>query len=288
MQTSSRPHTVPSVTEEQLVREHLFLVSQLVAGVASRIPPHVCRDDLVSAAMLALGQAARSYDPSTGVPFDRYATARMRGALVDELRSMDWAGRPTRTLGRQVADTEAQLAVGLGRQPTPEEVTAATGLDADAVHKLRHDLDRATVLNYDSVVLDGDAEEILPATGRSAEDHLLERERRGYLMDAVAVLPDRLRAVVVGYFLEERPMQDIADELGVTESRVSQMRSEALALLRDGLNTHLDPDRVTTPSRPRGAAARRRAAYYTAVGSRSDYRSRLDPKPVVVPSAATG
>lgn len=288
MNTSTGAQVAASPAEEELVREHLPLVHHVVAAVVSRLPRHVPRDDLVSAAMLALAQAARSYDASTGVPFDRYATARLRGALVDELRARDWAGRPTRTLGRRVAGVEAQLTSRLGRQPTPEEVAAETGLDAESVHRLRHDLDRATVLNYESVVLHGDAEEILPATGRSPEDHLLERERRGYLMDAVATLPERLRVVVVGYFLEERPMQDIADELGVTESRVSQMRGEALALMRDAMNSQLDPDQVPAAPNPQGVAARRRTAYYAAVANHSDYRSRLDPKPIVIPQAAAG
>jgi RNA polymerase sigma factor for flagellar operon FliA len=109
----------------------------------------------------------------------------------------------------------------------------------------------------------------------------LERERRSYLIDAVSALPERLRVVIVGYFFEERPMQELADELQVSPSRISQMRAEAVALLKDGMNAHLDPEEATAAApceSPR--VARRKAAYVAAVGNGSDFRSRL--------SASTG
>jgi RNA polymerase sigma factor FliA len=120
---------------------------------------------------------------------------------------------------------------------------------------------------------------------------LVKRERLSYLVDAISALPARLRTVVTGYFFEERPMQEIAGELGVTESRVSQLRSEALVLLRDGLNAHLDPDVLSPEARPDGRVARRRAAYYAAIGAASDYRARLDAearRPKATPAMAAG
>ncbi len=86
----------------------------------------------------------------------------------------------------------------------------------------------------------------MPADHETPDVVLVERERRAYLLDAVSSLPERLRHVVIGYFFEERPMQELADELGVTESRISQMRAEALVLLRDGLNSQLDPELLRT------------------------------------------
>ena len=103
-------------------------------------------------------------------------------------------------------------------------------------------------------------------------------------------LPERLRAVVIGYFYQERPMLEIADELGVTESRVSQLRAEALILLRDGLNAHLDPDTIPAEPRPDGRPARRRAAYHAAIAACSDFRARLDaaPRPLLERAAEAG
>jgi len=103
----------------------------------------------------------------------------------------------------------------------------------------------------------------------------VHREKVGYLHNAIAALPDRLRQVVEGYFFAERQMTDIAAELGVTESRVSQLRAEALVLLRDGMNTYLDPELVESTDRPGGCVARRREAYYAQIASRGDLRSRL-------------
>ena len=108
---------------------------------------------------------------------------------------------------------------------------------------------------------------------------LVDRERRAYLADAVLALPERLRTVVIGYFYQERPMLEIAAELGVTESRVSQLRAEALILLRDGLNAHLDPDTLPAEPRPDGRLAERRAAYHAAIAACSDFRARLDAAP---------
>jgi RNA polymerase sigma factor for flagellar operon FliA len=131
---------------------------------------------------------------------------------------------------------------------------------------------RAAVINYESLAEDGDPEAFLPIEAEGPEDVALEVERRAYLADAVNALPDRLRVVVVAYFFEERTMQDIADELGVSESRISQLRTEALALLKDGMNSQLTPEAVSVPALPKGRAAKRRRAYYDDVERRA--RSR--------------
>src|SRR5665213_4270274 len=116
---------------------------------------------------------------------------------------------------------------------------------------------------------------MLPHQDPSPEEHLLNREREFYLLNAVAALPDRLRVVVQGYFFDERPMADIAAELGVTESRISQMRAEGLTLLKDGMNAMLAPEQLQTGDRPDGCVARRKAAYYAAIAASSSYRARM-------------
>jgi RNA polymerase sigma factor for flagellar operon FliA len=261
--------------EDRLVREHLALVQYVVSEIVHRVPNHVSRNDLVSAGMLGLAQAARSFDPERGIAFDRFASTRIRGALLDELRGRDWASRSIRARARGLQAAHDELTNKLGRAPSPEELARALNVAADAVHKLVDDVHRATVLNYDSLVLEGDAESFLATSDAGPEATLLDRERKAYLIDAIEALPERLRHVVVAYFFEERSMQEIADELGVTESRISQLRSEAMALLRDGINSQLDPDAVPAEPRPNGRVARRKAAYYAAVAAGSDPRSRL-------------
>jgi RNA polymerase sigma factor FliA len=265
--------------EDALVRDHLGLAHQAVQELARRLPAHVNRDDLLSAALLGLAQAARSWDPDRGASFERHAATRIRGALLDELRDSDWASRSVRSRARRLQQAGEALTGRLGRSPTQAELAAELGTDTEAVHRLVSDVHRATVLNYESIVADGDADDLLPGGERPPDHVLVDRERRAYLADAVLTLPERLRAVVIGYFFEERPMLEIAAELGVTESRVSQLRAEALILLRDGLNALLDPDTRPAEPRPDGRLAKRRAAYHAAIAARSDYRARLDAAP---------
>jgi RNA polymerase sigma factor for flagellar operon FliA len=260
--------------EDGLVRDHLPLVDFAVTQMAARLPRHVPRDELVSAAMAGLAQAARSFDVSRDCRFDHYAQARIRGALLDELRSRDWASRSVRSKARRLLAAHDELTAALGRTPSNAEVAAKIGVEAAAVDAITGDVHRSVILNYDSIVADAGAETLLPADEDSPDAVLLERERRAYLIDAVAALPERLRHVVVGYFFEERPMQELADELGVSPSRISQMRAEAVAMLKDGINSQLDPE-VFTAVEDSPRVAKRKAAYVAAVAAGSDFRARL-------------
>lgn len=275
--------------EAELVQQYLPLVHHVVSGISARVPRHVAWDDLVSAGMLGLAEAARSFDPTRGVPFDGFASLRIRGALLDELRSLDWASRSVRTKARAYDERVGALTVKLGRTPTASEVAAEMGLQTGQVRQIVDDVHKAMVVHYDAIAPTGEVEEVLPSDGALPDDVLLDRERKGYLRDAVAALPERMRMVVEGYFFQERLMQDIADELGVTESRVSQIRAEALALLKDGMNSQLDPEQVVE-ERPESRVAKKKAAYYAAIASGSDFRRRIsidEPKVPVAPAAET-
>jgi len=269
-----------AVSEEELVREHLALVHYAVADMASRLPRHVSRDDLVSAGMAGLAQAARSFDPDRGIRFDRYASGRIRGALLDELRSCDWASRTVRTRARRVSEASDSLTATLGRPPTSAELADHMGCDRREVETNAADVHRAVVLNYESLFTDATAEDMLASNAPTPEDVIVDRERKAYLIDAVAALPERLRQVVVGYFFEERSMADLGEELGVSESRISQMRAEALSFLRDGMTSQLEPEETAVADAtgtPRNS--KRRQAYRSAVAGRSTYQARLAPRP---------
>ena len=259
---------------DQLVTTNIALVGHLVRESMSRLPGHVHRDDLTSAGMTALVQAARSYDPARGVPFVRYASTRIRGAIVDELRGIDWASRSVRRRARDLDNVRSGLATQLGRIPTDAEVAQAAGLSVEDVAANDDDVARASVMSLQGFG-DTSVDDLVPHRAPSPEERIEQQEKIGYLVDAVALLPDRLRVVVEGYFFGERPMAEIADELGVSESRVSQMRAEALVLLKDALNSALAPELVTPHAKPDGCAARRRDAYFAAVASRRTATARL-------------
>ncbi|GAA1744927.1 sigma-70 family RNA polymerase sigma factor [Luedemannella helvata] len=257
---------------DDLVRGHLPLVGHLVRELLGRVPAHVNRDDLISAGLAGLVDAARSYDAGRGTPFQRFAAMRIRGALLDELRGLDWASRSVRQRARQAESVRQEITSALGRVPTNAEVAEALGVAADKVAEVDGEVRRAAVLSLEGFA-PGAAEDMIVEIATGPEDLLLYRERIGYLHQAIQALPDRLRTVITGQFLQERPTAEIAEELGVTESRVSQLRTEALGLLRDALNTHLDPDLVAP--KPDGCVARRRASYFADVAAMGDLRSRL-------------
>jgi len=252
---------------DELITSHIPVVTHIVRETMGRVPSHVSRDDLTSAGLAALVQASKSFDAERGVPFARYAATRVRGAILDELRGVDWASRSVRRRARDLDATRAQLSAILGRTPTAQEVADAAGMTLTEIAQNDEDIARAQVLSLQGAQ-DASLDDVLPSQGPTPEQLLEHRERLTYLVEAVAELPDRLRIVISDYFLDERPMAEIAAELGVTESRVSQMRAEALVLLRDALNHELDPSQVAPHARPQGSAARRRDAYFAAVAAR--------------------
>jgi RNA polymerase sigma factor for flagellar operon FliA len=272
------------LTQDELITEHIPLVGHIVRETMGRLPGHINRDDLTSAGLTALVQSAQAFDPDRGVSFARYAATRIRGAILDELRGVDWASRSVRRRARLLDTTRTSMAGELGRAPTDAEVASALGMTTGEVAANDDDVNRAAVMSLQGFG-DSSVEEVLPATGPSPEQLVEHRERLAYLVDAVAELPERLRTVVEDYFFAERPMADIAADLGVTESRISQMRAEALVLLRDAMNSALDPDLVAEPRRPDGCAARRREAYFTSVASRRSPRARLTVAPSLDQSA---
>jgi RNA polymerase sigma factor for flagellar operon FliA len=259
---------------EDTVRVHMPLVGHLVREMLARVPTHINRDDLLSAGYTALVAAARSFDTERGVPFARFAAARIRGALLDELRGLDWASRSVRQRARRTDGARQELTAELGRTPTVAEVAERLGCRVEDIESGDDDVRRAVLFSLQGFAT-ATADDMVTEPGAGPEELLLRRERLGYLRQAVEVLPDRLRAVITGYFFDERSMADIAAELGVTESRVSQLRAEALGLLRDGLNTHLEPALAADQPVREGCVARRRAAYYELIQERGTLRSRL-------------
>jgi RNA polymerase sigma factor for flagellar operon FliA len=264
-----------SVTREQeiLIRDNMPLVGHMVREMLFKVPAHVHRDDLASAGYAALVTAAQSFDAQRGIPFGRFAALRVRGALLDELRSMDWASRSVRARARRADVARQELTARLGRTPDGNELAELLGVGVAELATVEDDVQRAAILSLQGFT-SGAAEDMVTEASLNPEEMLLHRERIGYLHDAVAVLPERLRFVVEASFLQERPLSDVAAELGVTESRVSQLRTEALALLKDGLSTHMEA-RDSGAAKGDGCVARRRAAYAAQIAGRSTMATRL-------------
>lgn len=273
--TSAANAPQPTDDLEALVQSGLPLVQYAVSDLAGRLPRHVLRDDLVSAGMLGLVQAAKTWDPTRGVTFDRFARRRIQGALLDELRQRDWASRSVRANARRLQAAAVDITARTGEAPDAAQLSAEMGLTPSELDKLNGDVHRATVLHWDAIFTDVDDCPVTSTGGDQTLDTLLQREMVGYLRDAVVSLPERLRKVVVEYFFEERPMQEIADDLGVTESRISQMRAEAIELLRSGMVAAIEPPEATDEAPPARRATRRQAAYAAEVASASTFQMRV-------------
>lgn len=186
------------------------------------------------------------------------------------MRAADWAPRSVRSLARTLDETSQRLSSTLGRPPTLDEVAAALGSSVEEVKKLQDRVHRSVVLALDHHLHDEDVEggtlaDTVTDTGLEPSEELEQRELRGYLRDAVQLLPERHRLVVIGYFLEGRSSAELARFLGITESRVSQLRSEALGMVRDALN-------ALYSDQPTGKGARLAAALQAS----SAWRDRLN------------
>jgi RNA polymerase sigma factor for flagellar operon FliA len=237
----------------RLVVENLPLVGYLVSEVWAKAR-HLSRDDLASAGSLALITSADSFDPALGVPFGAFARRRIIGAFADEMRSNDWATRMARRRIKETRQVQDTLSAALGRSATVDEVAAALGVDRESAAAGMADAERTLT------ALDDSTAEFLVADTVLPEDSLLSAERLAYLRAAVVALPDRMRLIVEQVYFQDRSVKEIAADLGITHSAVSQQRTEAIKLLRDGLGTHYaDTDAAHVPEST--IALARRSAY---------------------------
>lgn len=280
---------LPTRELEALITEHLPLVGHIARETAARLPRHLGTEDLVGAGSLALVQAAHSYDPELGVPFARFANTRVRGAMIDQMRQRDWVSRSVRSRSKAIAVAAEALTAGLGREPTDLELATASGHSEAELREIRSGTDRAVVLSLDPIAADdeGLAGGIADPAPRP-DEALIAAEKIGYLRDAIAELPERLRHVVTAYYLQQRPLTEIAEQLGVTQSRASQLRGEGLDLMREALQTLWSatpggpafPKQIetvtTTAGMDPGVRSRRRDAYVQAVSRRSGGTQRAN------------
>ncbi|MCB1270591.1 MAG: sigma-70 family RNA polymerase sigma factor, partial [Microthrixaceae bacterium] len=206
----------------------------------------------------------------------RFAAQRIRGAIIDAVRAADWAPRSVRTLARRLDSVEQRLASSLGRIPSIGETAQELGVGVEEVRSLRERVFRSVVLAFEHVVTEDVDEELtlidmLADDGREPDAELEDRELKSYLREAVAHLPERHRLIVVGYFIQERTSEELARFLGVTESRISQMRTEALAMLRRGIEAQYSHSQAE----PEGLVERRRADYARRITETSSVTERI-------------
>ncbi len=236
-----------SSAEGQLVEQHLPLVRTVVGRVAMSLPPHVDSEDLYSAGMVGLLNAVRRYDAASGVAFETYARLRIRGAVLDELRRLDWVPRSLHKKARKVQEVMMRLEQDQGGVPSEEAMAAALGLSCAAYRDLLTEIRPATFVCLDSVRAgDGDdgvrqAESISNDADRSPCDQTAIRELSGLVAERITQLPEMQRKVLALYYFEDLRLREIAAVFGVTESRICQIHAQAILALKTFLRRH-DPE----------------------------------------------
>lgn len=224
---------------EKLLLEHLPVVRYLARRIHERLPQHVDVEDLVSAGVVGLMDAFEKFDPAKEVQFRSYAQFRIRGAILDSLRTLDWGPRELRRKGRAVEEAIRMLTARLGRPPAETEIATEMGLGLDKYQQLLGELKGLEIgtLHMERNEESGE-EELAYVPGRADEDPLfrcLRGELQERLADAISNLPERERIVMTLYYYEEMTMREIGGALGVVESRVSQIHSSAVMRLRAAL-----------------------------------------------------
>lgn len=240
---------------DRLVMEHVGLVRTLGQRLAQRLPSQVELSDLISVGVLGLIDAATRYKPGLGVPFDAFARRRIQGAMLDSLRDMDWAPRSLRRLRRDVDSAMANARRRLGREPedldVAEELSMTPADYSKALAQLRM-LDVASVRSLDATNEDGTSWlELCVDPDEGVASRLERKELRQHLAVAIGQIPERERNILAMYYEEELTLAEIGEVIGVGESRVSQLRSQAIARLRTILRQALAP---TTDLRQRKAS----------------------------------
>jgi RNA polymerase sigma factor for flagellar operon FliA len=227
---------------ESFIMQYAPLVKYVAGRVAVGMPPTVEFDDLVGFGVFGLLDAIDKFDPAKGVKFKTYAVTRIRGAIIDELRAIDWVPRSVRQKAREIEDAVSALEAQLGRVATDQEVAVSMGLKEDEYLKLLTKTTSTTMLSLSDVWFSGDENDKV-SIGESIEapsslnpDVIAEKaENKRVLKECIKELPDKEQKIIILYYYKGLTLKEIGKALGVTESRVSQLHSKAILHLRSKL-----------------------------------------------------
>jgi RNA polymerase sigma factor FliA len=239
----------------ELVLRELPQVYYVAARIRERLPKHVDMEDLVQAGVIGLLDACRNYDSAKHAQFSTFAKYRIRGAILDNLRKLDWGSRTLRRKGREIAASTARLESRLGRHPFEEEIAADLEMRIDELHSALAELDGLFLVGQlANVAGDGDEPfdriESAQSTGKDNPFELcLEGEMKAHLSSAVSLMSDREQLILSLYYYEELTMKEVSEVVGIAVSRVSQIHAAAMLKLRVSL-AHLReaPQGASTPS----------------------------------------
>jgi RNA polymerase sigma factor for flagellar operon FliA len=229
--------------DDEAIRAHLPLVRRVVRRLAHRLPRSVDLDEMIRWGLVGLYDALCKYDPGRNASFETYAQLRIRGAIIDRLRSEDWTARSARQKATRLEQTYLRLERELGRPPGEEEVAAALGIELAELHVLLGEVETSGVVRLEDLGVEPemeavDVEEVLEGKAVDPAQAVLSRERVQMVGAAIARLPEKEKQVIALYYHEGITMREVGAVLSLTESRVSQLHSQALLRLRGFLREH--------------------------------------------------
>ena len=242
-QTSEQIEICPENTE-QIVKEYSPMIKYVANRIALRLPPHIEVDDLISVGAIGLMDAIEKYDPSRGAKFKTYAEFRVRGSILDELRSLDWVPRSVRQKASNLDAVSSKLQSKLGRLPEDEEIAKEMGVTLEEFFKTLNETRNMPLLSLEDLGIardSGDKQSLLDTLeGRGDVDPQTQMrltELKNLIAAAIDSLPEKERLMVSLYYSEELTMKEIGEVLGITESRISQIHSKAVYRLRTKLKS---------------------------------------------------
>jgi RNA polymerase sigma factor for flagellar operon FliA len=225
---------------DRLILTYAPLVRYVAGRLGSGLPAHVEEGDLVSYGLLGLMSAIERYDPERDVKFETYAIARIKGAIIDELRAMDWVPRSVRSRARDIERAIAELEAKLGHAPSDEEIAKKLGIEVEELEESLTEISRSSIAALDELwTVSGSGgdqialiDTIEDSDAPDPQSTLSQTELKEAIADAIARLPEREKLVVTLYYYEELTLREIGEVLGVTESRVSQLHTKAILRLK--------------------------------------------------------
>jgi RNA polymerase sigma factor for flagellar operon FliA len=227
---------------EKLLVQYMPLVKRIALRMLGSLPRSVRIEDLESAGVMGLLASLDNFDPSLGIKFETFAMNRIRGAMVDSLREMDWVPRSVRKKARELEKVIEGMLQELGRTPSEEELAKRLSLNLDDLHKLLDEVHVTVLLSLDETFLmdsggQSDLSDLAADfTTPTHQDRIEESELRETLIDQLKSLPEQEKLVLALYYYEELTLKEIGDILSLTESRVSQIHSKAILELRSSLH----------------------------------------------------
>jgi RNA polymerase sigma factor FliA len=233
---------------ERLVVAYSPLVKYVAGRMSSGLPAHVEEADLISYGLTGLISAIERFDLAREIKFETYAITRIRGAIIDELRTLDWVPRSVRARARDIEKANMKLEARFQRAPTDEEMAGELGVTIEEFHEALIQISHSTIVALDELwnVSDAGGDQVslldtLPDRGAPDPQLLVDQgELRDRIADAIAALPEREKLVIALYYYENLTLREIGEVLGVTESRVSQLHTKAVLRLRSKLGSELE------------------------------------------------